>query len=237
MRLSRLAALAAAALLSIGAAKPAPRQAGPKQPEQRGNWLTTVSVSPSGSHLVGNPAAKVKVVEYISYTCQHCAHFHRESEGPMQLLLIQPGKVQVEVRHFLRDPIDITVALLTNCGSPARFALNHSIFLRTQDTWLASADRATPAQQARWNSGDNAARMRAIARDLGFHAIMAQRGYDRPTVDRCLADEGMARRLAAQTRAAQEAGVQGTPSFALDGLLLAGTHDWPSLKIQIEARL
>ena len=232
MRPTRLAALAATALLSIGATKPALNQTGP-----RGNWLTTVSVSASGSHLIGNPAAQVKVVEYISYTCQHCAHFHRESEGPMQLLLIQPGKVQVEVRHFVRDPIDMTVALLTNCGSPARFALNHSIFLRTQHTWMASVHRATPTQRARWSSGTNAARMRAIARDLGFHAIMAQRGYDRPTVDRCLADETLARRLADQTKAAQDAGVQGTPSFALDGALLAGTHDWPSLKAQIEARL
>jgi protein-disulfide isomerase len=228
MRLIRLATLAAAALLSVGATqKPAPR----------GNWLTTVSVTPSGSHAIGNPAAEVKLVEYISYTCSHCAHFHKDSEGPIQLLFVQPGKVQVEIRHFVRDSVDMTVAMLTNCGAPSRFALNHSIFLRTQDTWLARAEAASAAQKARWDAGTYPARMRAIAGDLGLYAIMAQRGYDRPTVDRCLGDEATSRRLAAQTKAAQELGVQGTPSFLLNDLLLAGTHDWPSLKSQIEARL
>lgn len=236
MRFSRLAArftvLAAAAMLAIGAA-PAPK---PRQ-QPRGNWLTTVSVTPAGTHVIGNPAAPVKLVEYISYTCPHCAHFQRESEAPMQLLFVQPGKVQVEVRHFLRDPVDMTVAMLTNCGAPTRFALNHSLFLRNQDAWVARMTQAGAGQRARWTNGTNIARMRAIAGDLGFYDLMAQRGYDRPTLDHCLADEAMERRLAAQTKAASDLGVQGTPSFMLNDLLLAGTANWESLKPQIEARL
>jgi protein-disulfide isomerase len=223
--------LAAAALLSLGAGKPA------LGPAPKGNWLTAVAVSPSGSHLIGSPTAQLKLVEYISYTCPHCAHFQRESEGPLQLLFIQPGKVQVEVRHLVRDPIDMTVALLTNCGAPTRFAINHSVFLRTQDTWMGLVEKAGDAQRARWNTGPNLARMRAIASDLGFYAMMTQRGYDRVSADRCLADDAMARRLAAQTQGARVAGVNGTPGFLLDGVLLAGTYDWESLKPQIEARL
>jgi protein-disulfide isomerase len=226
----RLSILAVAALFSIGAGER------PLGPPAKGNWLTTLSVTPAGSHVIGNPAAPVKLVEYISYTCPHCAHFQRESEGPLQLLFIQPGKVQVEVRHLIRDPIDMTVALLTNCGAPARFALNHSVFLRAQDTWIAHIPDDA-AKRVRWTTGTNPARMRAIASDLGFYAIMAQRGYDHPTVDRCLGDEALARRLAAQTQSAQAAGITGTPGFLLNGLLLAGTYDWPSLKPQIEARL
>jgi protein-disulfide isomerase len=228
MRLIRLAALTAAALLSLGAAKPA---AGPHP-----NWLNTVSVSPSGSHLLGNPAAKVKLAEYISYTCPHCAHFQKQSEIPMRLAYIQPGKVQVEVRHLIRDPIDMTVAMLTNCGPPSRFFANHSMFLLSQDNWIGRAADATEAQRARWSTGDNAARMRAIASDFGFYAMMERRGYDRPAIDRCLADRAMANRLAAQTAEASKLGVQGTPGFLIDDTLLAGTYDWPSLNTQLEAR-
>lgn len=229
MRLIRFAILGVAAALSIGATKPL-------APAPRSNWLTTVSVSPAGSHLLGNPAAPVKLVEYVSYTCSHCADFQTEAEMPLQLAYIQPGKVQVEVRHLARDAIDMTVATLTNCGAPARFYLNHSLFLRRQSTWIARMDRLSEAQRARWSTGDNVARMRAIAGDLGFYAMMAQRGYDRQTLDRCLADTAMTKRLAAQSAQAQADGVQGTPSFMINGVLLAGTHDWQSLSTQLQAR-
>jgi len=226
MRLLRLALLTLTAALSIGATKPAPR----------GNWLATMAVAPGGSHLLGNPAAPVKLVEYVSYTCSHCAQFQRDAEAPLQISYIGSGKVQVEIRHLVRDAIDMTVATLTNCGAPTRFYLNHSLFLRNQDSWMARMNTATPGQRARWNTGDTVARMRAIAGDLGFYAMMAQRGYDRPTLDRCLADTEMTKRLAAQTAQAQADGVQGTPSFMLNGVLLAGTHDWQSLNTQLQAR-
>lgn len=215
----------AAAVLSIAAAS-----------AQRGNWLTTVAVTPSGAHQIGNPAAPVKLVEYISYTCPHCAHFNKESDAPLRLAYVQPGKVQVEIRHLVRDPIDMTVAMMTNCGTPARFYLNHTLFLSTQDKWIARAQKASPAQQARWNTGANSARFRAIASDMGFYAMMEGRGYDRATIDRCFNDEALTRRLATMTAGAREAGVNGTPGFLLNGTLLAGTYDWQSLKPQLDAR-
>ena len=79
---------------------------------------------------------------------------------------------------------------------------------------------------------------RSIARDFGFYAIMQSRGYTAPQIDKCLADEALARRLAAST---EEAGtklfVTGTPSFAIDGVVLAGTHTWDALRPQLDARL
>lgn len=230
MRLIRLAMLTAAALLSIGAGKPR----APTGPHP--NWLTTISLSPSGGHLMGNPAAPVKLVEYISYTCPHCAHFQQQAEIPMRLAYVQPGKVQVEVRHLIRDPIDMTVAMLTNCGPPSRFFANHNMFLQSQAKWIGVMGTASEAQKARWTSGENSARMRAIANDFGFYAMMETRGYDRPTLDRCLADTATANRIAAQTVAGDKAGVTGTPAFMLDGVLLAGTYDWQSLNSQLEAR-
>jgi protein-disulfide isomerase len=226
---TRLTILAAAALLSIGAGKPAAQ--GP-----HANWLATIAVTPAGSHQLGNPAAPVKLVEYVSYTCPHCAHFQQQADAPLRIAYLQPGKVQVEVRHLVRDPVDMTVAMLTNCGAPSRFFANHNLFLQGQERWIGAMNTASTAQRARWTSGDNAARMRAIAADFGFYAMMEQRGYDRPTVDRCLADAAMAKRLVAQTTGAEALGVQGTPGFLLNGLLLAGTYDWQSLDAQLQAR-
>jgi protein-disulfide isomerase len=225
MRLTRLAALALAALLSLGAGKPVPR-----------NWNTAVQVTPGGSHVLGDPAA-LRLTEFISYTCPHCARFDREANDPLRLYFVMPGKLSVEVRHLVRDPIDLTAAMLTNCGAPAKFFGNHTAFLRGQERWIAAAGRANEAQQVRWTSGDMAARRRAIANDFGFYQIMIGRGYDRPSIDRCLADNAMAQRLARQTSEAATLGVNGTPSFLLGGELLAGTHDWQTLQVQLKARI
>ncbi len=226
MRLIRLAAIAAAALLSLAATSPVP-----------GNWTAKVAVTPTGSHVLGNPNAALKLSEYISYTCSHCANFDREASDRLRVNMVAQGKLSVEVRHLVRDPIDMTVAMLTNCGPPTKFFANHTAFLRSQSHWLASANSASAAQQSRWTSGTQRSRFQAIASDFGFYAIMETRGYDRMAVERCLADANMAQKLASQTSEAVRLGVDGTPAFLLNGELLAGTHDWQSLKAQLDARL
>ncbi|MBX9884000.1 MAG: DsbA family protein [Novosphingobium sp.] len=226
-----LAALCGAALLTA-ASKPAP------PPAPKVNWNTVVVRTPLDSHLLGNPEAAVKLVEYISYTCPHCAHFEAESDTQLRIGFIALGKGSIEVRSYVRDPVDLTVALLTHCGPAAKFFGNHSAFLRHQTTWMAPLAGLTEVQKARWSNNDFGARTRAIASDLGFYSLMEARGYDRPEVDRCLGDKALAERLAKNTKdAAEKDFVNGTPSFLINGVPLSGTYSWATLKPQIEARL
>lgn len=202
------------------------------------NWNAVVALTPAGTHLLGNPQAKLRLTEFISYTCPHCARFEQEAEAPLRLRFIASGEGAVEVRHFVRDPVDVTVALLTNCGSPAKFFANHTMFLRNQRKWIGRIAAASPTQKARWLGGAFTTRTRAIARDFGFYEMMTGRGYGRPQLDACLANQALAERLAAATKAAQEElGVQGTPTFAINGVVLAGTSDWASLQPQLAARM
>nr|WP_221214504.1 thioredoxin domain-containing protein [Novosphingobium hassiacum] len=224
-------ALAFGALVTLtGAQKPA-------KPVQRANWVAAGSVTPEGYHVLGNPAAELRLVEFVSYTCPHCSHFETQSEAQLKIGMVAPGKGAIEVRNFVRDPIDMTVALLTNCVPANRFFPLHTAFMRSQSTWIATATNSTEAQRQRWSTGPLAARTRAIASDFKFYDFMAARGMTRTTMDRCLANEALAKKLAAQTEEAQEKYfVTGTPSFMIDGALLAGTHDWAGLKPQLEAR-
>ncbi|WP_296680543.1 thioredoxin domain-containing protein [Novosphingobium sp.] len=223
--MTKLAALVAVAVLSLAATKPA------------ANWNTAVAVTPAGGHVLGNPAAQIKLTEYVSYTCPHCAHFEAEATNPLRLAYVRTGKVSVEVQHMLRDPIDLTVAMLTNCGTKDKFFVNHGMFMRSQATWIKLMMTATGPQRSRWSSGDLGTRNRSIAADFHFYEMMATRGYDRAAVDRCLTDKVMAERLAKQAQNASELGVTGTPSFAINGALLAGTNEWSVLQPQIDAAL
>ncbi|MBV1918618.1 MAG: DsbA family protein [Sphingomonadaceae bacterium] len=229
MRFLRLIAMlaGAAALVPAGTAIAAPKQ----------NWTATVTVQDDGTHLLGNPDADIKLTEFVSYTCPHCATFQKQADAPMRLAYIMPGKLSVRIHHVIRDPVDLAVAMLTNCGDPAGFFMRHHIFLQTQENWLTKMGTMSAAQRKRWSAGEVPARLRAVATDLDFYAMMAHRGYQRSAVDRCLSDRDMAMKLIAQTSAADPLGVKGTPSFSLDGVLLAAVHDWASLNIQIKARL
>jgi protein-disulfide isomerase len=229
-RLAPVRAIAAlAAALCALVALPAPAAAP--------NWNATVAVTPAGSHLRGNPQAKVRLTAWVSYTCPHCAAFERESAGALASSYVGTGKVTFELKHLLRDPVDATVAQLANCGPAAKFFGNNEAFFRGQAQWIQPLVSATDAQRQRWMTGDNAARRRAIAADFHLYEIMVKRGYQRPELDRCLADESLARRIAAQTVEADKIGFDSTPSFTLNGAPLFGTYTWDQVEAQLRARL
>lgn len=201
------------------------------------DWNNKVTLTPDGAHILGNPDAKLKLTEYMSYTCPHCAHFEGEGVATMRMTMIAQGKGSLEVRHLLRDPIDMAVALLTNCVPPQRFFALHDAFLMQQDHWLTPAFTMSQDQQKRWFDGPLPTRMRAVANDLHLYDFVATKGLQRTDADRCLTNEALARRIAAQTADASKQGIDSTPSFGINGVILAGTHDWASLKPQLDARL
>ncbi len=223
MKLFKAALLAGIIAVTGGANKP--------------NWNNTVVETDAG-HLIGNPDAKVKLTEFVSYTCPHCAHFADEGDPALKLAYVHPGKVSVEIRHSLRDPIDLTATMLTQCGDPSRFVLNHSAIMLSQSKWLPIAQSASPAQIQRWTSPDRAAARRAIASDFGFYKTMEARGYRTTDLDKCLNDNARATKLAEASQAdAVKYGIRGTPSFAINGKLLENVHSWQALQPQIDTKL
>ncbi len=220
----KLLAVLGAAVLSLAAA-----------PAQ--NWNAVVARTAAPGHLLGNPAAPVKLVEYASYTCPHCAEFQVQGEAPLRLKYIRSGKVSLEVRPLLRDPVDATVALLAFCGPKDKFPINHSMFMRSQLQWIRPMVTSTEAQRVRWSTGSRVQRARAIAADFHFYEMMATRGYDRVAVDRCLADDALADRMAKATDAAVNSGVDHTPTFLINGQQLLGTASWADLDPQLAARI
>lgn len=199
--------------------------------------VPTVIIQPRGE-FIGQPEAEHTLTEFVSYTCPHCAHFAQEGDAALKLAYLPTGKVRVEVRAFVRDPIDLAAALLVRCGDGQKFERNHRIFMTRQSEWLPRAKTASAEQKHRWSTGPIPTRMRAIAADFGFYEMMEAEGYGRPELDRCLGDEAMTKRMMQSTQAAFEGlRVQGTPSFAFDGKLLAGVHNWAMLKPILDKRL
>lgn len=226
--------LAATVLLAAapGAAKPAAKAV--RAPAASSAWDSRLSRNAAGNHVVGNPAAKVKLVEFISYTCSHCAHYAHDSQAPLLTGPVRQGKVAVEVYPFFRNIVDVSATLLAQCGPDSKFLDNHHAILAAQESWLKP-----PAEdvQKRWGTLEFAPRMKAVAEDLGLYKLMLGRGYTPAQLDQCLANRPLADKLATQTDdAAKRLGVQGTPSFIINGKLQE-VHDWHGLQPLLGAAL
>ena len=207
----------------------------PATPAMAQNWNAEI-VDTGKGHRIGNPEAPLQLVEFVSYTCPHCAHFEADAEAELRYHYVHEGFAAVEVRHMIRNPVDLAAALLTECGASSRFFDNHKAMLATQNKWLARAQDLTQAQMARWQSGTLTARMRAIASDLEFDDLMESRGYSPSEISACLGDDAQARAIAdtAESNVA-EYEVPGTPSFVLNDTLLEGVHGWEPLRAALVA--
>lgn len=200
----------------------------------RGSWHTRIERTERG-HRIGNPEADTSLIEFISYTCSHCASFAREGDGAIDILLLAPGRMNVEVRPVIRNGIDLTVSLLAQCGDPAGFKDRHRLFLMRQETWIEKARNAPQSQQAIWMRGDKASRLNAAAA-LDLDDMLADNGTSRTDINTCLTDDVAALALIRNGNADRdEFGVTGTPSFALDGELLTNVHSWAALSPLLQA--
>ncbi len=151
-------------------------------------------------------------------------------------MLLQPGKVTLEVRPVIRNGIDLAVTLLANCGDPAGFKSRHQALMLNQAVWLGKARNAPQSQLEIWQRADKAARMNAV-NALGLTELLAQRGQSRAELDACVSNDTAAKALLANDEAdAAEFGISSTPSFALDGKLLADVHGWETLYPVLSAR-
>lgn len=196
--------------------------------DPQGNWSAAISRTERG-HLLGNPDAKTRLIEFVSYTCGHCANFAMEGEPAIDLTLLMQGKMAVEVRPVIRNAIDLTVTLLAQCGDPAGFKDRHRAFMYGHSQWMAKLQNAPQSQQQIWARADKASRMNA-ASALGLADMLVQRGQSITEVNACVMNDAAAQKLIdAGTADRIEFNIAGTPSFALDGKLLANVHNWAAL--------
>lgn len=200
--------------------------------QARSNWLSTFATSAQGGHIVGNPAAPNRIVEYASYTCGHCAHFEAEDVPQVKSQLVATGKASFEIRNLVRDPLDLTAAMLARCGGKGRFFGNHKLLMATQAQW-ANGSRLSKPTIALLEAKRTVAFMQAAYAELGFDKIMAQRGVTPAQGKACLADKVAFDAILAMTReATQTLKINSTPTLLVNGKVIEG-HDFATLQQQI----
>ena len=196
------------------------------------DWTAVARQTPAGAYVVGNPAARVKLVEYFSYTCPHCAAFSAESAPVLTARMIRSGSTSVEYRHFIFSPLDLAAAMLARCTGPRGFAATTEHLFERQGEWVTRGSDWLGANGQRVALYPRLGQLRAIADGAGLTEMVRARGLPPAAVDRCFADAGEVDRILKMT---QDAPVRSTPSFFLNGKPLPPTTTWATLQPLLRA--
>ena len=152
---------------------------------------------------LGDPDAPVKVIEYASFTCPHCADFHRDTFKDFRAQYIDTGRVHFTYREVYFDRYGLWASMIARCAGDERFFGVADLLYQQQSQWAREAD--------------------AVAVADALKRIGAQAGLDQATLDACLTDAGQAEALVAWYQEnAQRDGIRSTPSFLINGELHGG---------------
>ncbi|MGZ8346275.1 MAG: DsbA family protein [Allosphingosinicella sp.] len=227
MRIVVLSALLAAAL-----AVPATPFIAPVAAQAPRDWTRTVVPTSEGGFRMGNPNAPVKVVEYLSLTCPHCADFARDGTPLLIRNYVRRGRVSLEYRNYVLNGIDMTASLVARCGGAASFFPIAERLFATQDQWTGRIRNLDQTQRTQLMSLTAGERMVRIAEIGGLTAMAAQHGVPAAQTRRCLVDEAGLNRLGEMAQAASTLGVTGTPTFFINGARVDGS-DWGTIESRI----
>jgi protein-disulfide isomerase len=195
------------------------------------SWSQNVEYTAEGVRK-GNPNATVKIVEYGSYTCPHCAAFQADSHEALERDFVNTGKLNFEYRGFARDPIDLTVSLIARCAPAESFFGLHSQLFANQEAMITAIQAKGDAAYQAAVSAPPEQRFVKLAELADLIEFAKQRGLPEDRVRACLADSKKAQELAAVAEAVVKKYPQfaGTPSFILNDTLLDATASWSALE-------
>lgn len=147
---------------------------------------------------MGPEDAKVTLIEYASFTCPHCANFHKGPFKQLKADYIDTGKVHFIYRDVFFDPYGLAASQLARCGGPDRFFGISDMLYERQAVW---ADRSL-------NAAGVSEQLAKIGKIAGLSADQ---------IEACLNDEARSQVLVAwYQKNAQAHGVDSTPTLIIN---------------------
>ncbi len=155
-------------------------------------------------YVLGSDDAPVTMIEYASFTCPHCAAFHQDTLPQLKTDYIDTGIVRLAFRHFPLNGLDLQAGMMATC-------MGDDVYLRTVDVLFAN--------QQEWAGSND--QLGALSR-IGRMAGLSEDAFNECVNDQDLAQQIVARR----EEAISTYNVQSTPTFVVNGEVLAGNRPY-----------
>lgn len=164
---------------------------------------------------LGSPKAPILMVEYAAPSCPHCAHFDMNYFPLLKKKYIDTGKIHYVLRVFPLNPADVAAEAMARC-LPAD---NYFTFLDL--LWR---------NQMKWDPEYRVPDVHAGLVELGRIA-----GMSAQKVDSCIADQKTAQKISQVGNDGNaKYGINGVPSFVINGQVLTFAGDWEGFQANLE---
>lgn len=173
-----------------------------------------VQAGPLPEKTMGRPGAPVTVVEYASLGCPICRVFHSKAFPRLKADYIDKGKVFYIYREF---PIGASAAA---AASVARCVPEKDFF---------RANERLMANQGQWAARD--------VRPDALYKLVQDTGLSRAAFDTCLANQNISNGIVWVKQQGRRLGVQGTPTFFINGQKVRGVQSYEEMQKLIEPHL
>lgn len=200
-------------------------------------WEETITQTAVGGMMAGNPAAPIKLVEYGSLSCPHCARFAAEAMTPLMTEFVSSGRVSYEYRSFYIHQQDLPLTMLVRCAPKENFFplveavyANYDNFIKLLDDpkVQASAEAASKLPPGQ--------RLPALSQALGFSSFFTAHGMSADQVNACLSNTANATAISNTFKTFADSGVQQTPTLVINGFQLPPeSSEWPKVAEALRA--
>ncbi|WP_374572987.1 DsbA family protein [Phenylobacterium sp.] len=162
---------------------------------------TAQSAAAEGDMTLGDPKAKIEMVEYASASCAHCARFNNTVFPEFKAKYIDTGKVHYTLKEFLTPPNEVAAAgfLIARCAG--------------KDKYFSVLDAVFRNQEQMFMTGDFRGGLLKVAQSAGM---------TEDQFNKCVSDEAALKALNARVeRAVKVDKITGTPTFFINGKKVA----------------
>lgn len=163
----------------------------------------------------GPQTAKVLVVDYSDFGCSHCRNFALDAGKRLRTEYESTGKVRFEYKHFIINPPDTA-----NAANAAECAADQGRF---------------------WDYHDLLFSQQGVSRDpfakSALKQYAAQLGLDANQFNDCVDRDAHLEKVYRDASEGRNAGVEGTPTFFINGKRTTGEMPYTQIKAEIQAAL
>lgn len=163
-------------------------------------------------HKLGSPKAPMLVVEYAAPTCPHCAYFDMTIFPQFKQKWIDTGKAYYVFRVLPLSAVDVAAESMARCLPADHYFQFIDLLYRNQPKWDPDGYQVPDVHSALIQMGQLA-------------------GMSAGQVDACIGDQTAAKRIEQVGQdGVTKYGIQGTPSFLVNGQLHGPFADYQEMQ-------
>ncbi len=168
--------------------------------------------------LLGDPKAPIKVIEYASMTCPHCAAFNKDVFHEFKKKWVDTGKANYVLRNFVLNGPDLVASMIARCVDRSQYYAYADLFLSRQAEWIPPWQNIKPEKDST---------LAELADEAEMDKFLRPTGLSKEHMNKCLLSGKLRDDLLKQrVEGTKKFDIKGTPTIIVNGETYTGPHTY-----------